>query len=495
MAQDSPRKPQPYTQFLIMLAAGLLLITLFGTRANRIANTEFAFFTPEMLLLTVGALLLAGGSIALRGWLTRWPLLWRVGALLLAWAGLMLITHFVTAFATYAAPFALWLLLVSVALLLPAVQSAKLLSKRNTSALMKNGALILLGVLLPLLLLEGGIRLWFGLFGSDYERMAYIYSADEIIARNNRFIGRPYINFGLAPQHPDHNSRGYRGGELRTPKPDGSYRIFALGGSTTYGESIAANEAYPAQLQRVLRNAYGYAQVEVINAGVPQYSSYDTLANFAYRVLDDEPDMILVYHAVNDVVTRLADPAAYNGLNTQRGIWDQDRVQVSPSALVRFVNLNLLGGTHPADLNTILLDTSATTRCSDPVFCASLGLTPQEVLDANPPIYFERNLRNLVALARANGVEVVFSTWAYYPEPINNSLYMTYPHMQNGVAQHNAITRALAAELEIPLIDLARDLPENPEYWIDGLHLTPAGAAEQATHYADFLHTNDLLPQ
>ena len=362
------------------------------------------------------------------------------------------------------------------------------------ASILRASVLLVFGCLLSLLLLEGGLRLWFGLFGDERQRMAYIYDASTIIERNNRFVGRPYVNFALASNYPGHNSRGYRGPELQTPKPAATYRIFALGGSTTYGESLQADEAYPAQLQGRLRLEYDLPHIEVVNAGVPQYATPDTLANFVYRVLDDAPDMIVVYHAVNDVVTRLVDPAHYTALNTQRGIWDADALQVSGSALVRVINLQVFNAPHPADLNNILLDTSAAQRCSDPVYCPALEMTPQEVLDANPPLYFERNLRNLVALAQANDVDVVFSTWAYYPQPVNGGVYMTYEHIQNGVAQHNAIIRRLADEYAIPLIDLARTMPEGATYWLDGLHMTPQGTREQAGQYAAFLVDNGLLP-
>jgi lysophospholipase L1-like esterase len=142
-----------------------------------------------------------------------------------------------------------------------------------------------------------------------------------------------------------------------------------------------------------------------------------------------------------------------------------------------------------------LLNVSDVQTCRDAEFCQNLNLTPQQVLEANPPLYFERNLRNLVAVARANDVGVVFSTWAYFPEPSNGSLYMTYPHMQFGVAQHNTMTRQLAADLAVPLIDLVETMPYNADFWQDGLHMTAAGALEQAEQYAAFLIDHGLIPQ
>jgi lysophospholipase L1-like esterase len=114
------------------------------------------------------------------------------------------------------------------------------------------------------------------------------------------------------------------------------FRIVALGGSTTYGISLPMNRTYPAQLQQILRDEYGYTQVEVINAGVIAYNSWDLLAEFEYRVLDLNPDMVIVYEGINDVVARLVDPRYYNGANPARGTWRTDYPALSPSVLTAF---------------------------------------------------------------------------------------------------------------------------------------------------------------
>lgn len=38
-----------------------------------------------------------------------------------------------------------------------------------------------------------------------------------------------------------------------------------------------------------------------------------------------------------------------------------------------------------------------------------------EVLRKNPPVYFRRNLQNMVSVARDNNVRLVFATWAHSP--------------------------------------------------------------------------------
>lgn len=178
-----------------------------------------------------------------------------------------------------------------------------------------------------------------------------------------------------------------------------------------------------------------------------------------------------------------------------RGIWDTSRITRIPFVLVRFVGANTGLLPRPGVLDSAISNVSNVQRCTDATFCENLGLSPVEVLEANPPRYFERNLRHLVILAQANDVQVVMSTWAYYPEESNGSLYMTYPQMQMGANQHNVITQALAEEYDLPLIDFAQNVPYDADLWQDGLHLSAKGAEEQARQYARFLVDNDLLPK
>jgi lysophospholipase L1-like esterase len=97
------------------------------------------------------------------------------------------------------------------------------------------------------------------------------------------------------------------------------FRIVTVGASTTYGFFLDDEETYPAQLQQVLREEYGYENVEVINAGVPYYTSWDALVNIAFRIPELEPDLVILYEAINDIYARNVLPDCYQGNNPMRG--------------------------------------------------------------------------------------------------------------------------------------------------------------------------------
>jgi lysophospholipase L1-like esterase len=112
----------------------------------------------------------------------------------------------------------------------------------------------------------------------------------------------------------------------------------------------------------------------------------------------------------------------------------------------------------------------------------------------NPPVYFERNVRNLILLAQGNGVQVMLSTWTYNQNAEEQALS---PERRVAVEEHNEIIRRLADEYHLPLYDLASTgFWQNPDYWVtvDAVHMTAPGSHEQARRYADFLVEQGIIP-
>jgi len=96
------------------------------------------------------------------------------------------------------------------------------------------------------------------------------------------------------------NSLGFRGKEFSKEKGD-TYRIFAMGESTTYGCTLEPNDqTWPEVLEQMIKDRIKPSRpVEVINAGVPSYSILDTLYRLRTEILAYKPDMIICYHGVN----------------------------------------------------------------------------------------------------------------------------------------------------------------------------------------------------
>ena len=363
-------------------------------------------------------------------------------------------------------------------------------------------AIVLASIIVTLALLEVGIRIYLSEYGDEHQKTLYLYSREEILAKQTLFRGLAYLNFGLSATHDSVNSLGYRGPEIVQPKPEDTYRIVALGGSTTYGLFLDLWQlAYPHQLERFLRDDYGYDHVELTNAGAHNYSTWESAVNMLLRVPDLEPDMIIIYHGINDLGVRLTDPDYYDGLNTGRGYWVDLDNPLPFSALWRLGMKKLgyelkaayeLDATFrsPDGLRSCMQDTS-----KNDTYCQGFDMAASEVLTANPPVYFERNMRNMILLARGMGTEVVLLTWAYSPLdfPIEGGGGMVYKHLQDGVAEQNAIVRRLAEEEGTLFYDLAASMPIDEEFWVNGIHMKSAGTAEMARQLAEYLASTGRL--
>ncbi|MBI1257932.1 MAG: hypothetical protein GC204_10710 [Chloroflexi bacterium] len=331
------------------------------------------------------------------------------------------------------------------------------------------------------LLLELGLRFYFGQFGTRSEQNAYLLSREEIDQRQTDTIALPYLEYGLSPTYPGHNALGYRGDDIQVPKPDGVYRIVVLGDSSVYGTFSPYDQTYPYDLQKVLREE-GYPNVEVVNGGVLGYTSWNITADLAFRIPVLQPDLVIVYEGGNDVIPRQVSPDCYSGLTPFLGLDPRHQVrayptELSPSALYRFLALKL--GWEQ--------DTSSGFTISGNCSAAVDANTPQNVA-TNRPVYFERNVRAMVAIAQANGFKILLSTFAY---DASNPDALDY--WKTAVDEHNAITTQVAQETGALLIDYRTLAPTDSAKWNDSIHLNVAGNLLQAQTFAQFLVDQKLI--
>lgn len=325
--------------------------------------------------------------------------------------------------------------------------------------------------------LEAGYRVYLFNFADAAQFSKYAPFA-EVPADRLFYRGHHYLDYCLneAYRSPDgknrHNSLGYRGKEITRAKSPGVYRIACIGGSTTYETLIADYQlSYPDQLEAILREQYGAREVEVINAGCGGWTSWESLIDLEFRLLDLAPDLIVVYHGTNDVHPRLIPPEAYRSDNSgYRRQWCTDESFWERSAVLRLIGIRL-GWAHKTSVGSL------TVREYDDSDRA-------EWLAANPPTFFKANLENTIALARAHGIGVVLATWAWCPE---RGDYAANPVYQQGFRQGNDVVRDVAARNGIELYDFVEEMPTDPEFWGDGRHVNERGARRKAELFASFI--------
>ena len=168
---------------------------------------------------------------------------------------------------------------------------------------LKNLGLALLSLVLALAVCEVLLRV----FGAGVLPRPDLYALDPDVGKRMR-PGWEGDEFEAPVKV---NSKGLRNPETPYEKPEGVYRVLALGDSWTFGFRMNEPDAYPRQLERILNERAAERgdprHFEVINAGVIGYSTDQEAAWLRVEGWKYQPDLVLVnYYPVNDTHNKLA---------------------------------------------------------------------------------------------------------------------------------------------------------------------------------------------
>lgn len=114
--------------------------------------------------------------------------------------------------------------------------------------------------------------------------------------------------------HARTNAQGFRTPPFAPRAAPGVVRVVALGDSSTFGWGVAEEDAFPARLRGELASRWGLPveRIEVVNLGVPGYSTFQGLVLLERTALPLAPDVVLWSYLANDgALTGEADEIAY----------------------------------------------------------------------------------------------------------------------------------------------------------------------------------------
>lgn len=301
------------------------------------------------------------------------------------------------------------------------------------------------------------------------------------------YEAHPFLHYRLKPSYDVRsdfyygtdfrtNRLGFRSPEIAIEKPAGVRRILCLGGSNTYCTGASRMEtAWPFLLQAALNEAPPVSGVryEVINTGVPGWSSVHVLALMQTWGLALSPDLVIAHLGSNEFFALAEEmPPDYSNYFRPYG---PDRMASRSLPEHSQLFLSVRNRLH------LLCGGGDVTRARG-----------QEPLDALPEGYarvYERNLRSLHAICRENGIPLSLMTQecilavpggaekfqrvASYG--VSDRLFL------EALAGFNETTRAFSVERGLPLLDHERDFPLRAEWCKDYIHLNEEGLREFAT--------------
>lgn len=320
-------------------------------------------------------------------------------------------------------------------------------------------------------------------------------------ARRAAFVApNPFLRTALVPGarsrsgtfEVEVNALGFRGDEISASKKPGTFRIFALGESSTFGWKGASthHQAWPALLEGKLRAAHPGRTIEVVNAGVPGWNSVQQRINFMLRISALEPDAIVVYHGNNDLqwswMPDVETKTVYaTKMSRDRHNW-RNRL-LEHSYVFMEIRKRLL-------------------------YLDRVRLPKHDEPDAAALRMVRRHLEGLIRDAKALDVEVAIGTFAHgFDEagapgefsaderalgvPGSNRFFLRLSHqgVRRSFPIYNAMVRDLAAAEGIPLCELAGAIPKTPEYFVDWCHLTAKGEEAMATRWFETIEAAGWL--
>lgn len=341
------------------------------------------------------------------------------------------------------------------------------------------------GCVLALLLLEGMLRIY-NPFG------ARIRGSHIVLAKNRKYV---YRNREIAKLDPviteNRNSLGFRG-----PDPPSDFAndltIITVGGSTTHCLYLSDDKTWPAHLSDRLQRSF--PKVWVDNAGLDGHSTIAHIALLEDHIIKLHPKVVTFLVGRNDMA------------HADLGDFDADGLRSSVNVKTPQDFLYSMSGY--SEVASLILDTYRS------ITSYRLGLTHENVdlvkqgyedpSPAEEAAYlkkhqqalpgYENRLKQLIEMCRRNRIEPVLITQPMLAGPVADDVthvdlarVKVSTHCRcngemwwNALEMYNDVTRKVAHDNNVVLVDLAKELPKSSRYFYDFVHFTNDGAQRVA---------------
>ena len=308
----------------------------------------------------------------------------------------------------------------------------------------------------------------------------------QLMRRHPYLVGalKPNVDIKLGKGTVHHNALGFRGPEVLLKKPNGVTRIVLLGGSSTYGTRVTDEEAWFTFLQQDLGTSY-----EVINLGVPGYSSLEHLIQTAFWLSDLSPDIAIYYVGWNDVrnvhVKGLqADYSDFHG----------------PS---QFENLGLLLSENRGKMVSVYLLRKAlfSRLFPEPEGQYTIEGTSDKLttkMDSRALALYERNMGNIVAICRKLAIRpVLVPQLLNYDRLTADKPYYWIPYikerdLKRAMTAYNDALRNLSQENRAEFVEQVLQEQFRSDDFADEGHFNALGGKKFAGILAAYLRQHSI---
>jgi lysophospholipase L1-like esterase len=295
------------------------------------------------------------------------------------------------------------------------------------------------------------------------------------------------------PRYVSINAAGYRGPHFELRKPKGLTRVIVIGGSAVFDKRDSSPGEYsdwPNRVAHILRKEKGLEHIEVINAGVPGHASFDSLGRLYSQLWIYDPDYVLLYNAWNDIkyfrdltpekpLMSIYEPRSqFNPFIEYQGLWD--RLLSYSQLYVKLRSQYFRWKLDVADEGAIRNRRKREDTYS-PHAVRQYRLTLETFVDLCRNIKTIPILLTQATLVSSNNSPEDRKLIGYqYPSLTHSALVRAYE-------ETFAVTRSVAQQKQVAILDLAKELNGHRELFSDHVHLTDKGSEEVAIRVAEFL--------
>ena len=327
--------------------------------------------------------------------------------------------------------------------------------------------------------------------------------ADEIQLPVNRTFTQTNVNNSKVDESVvnKYNGIGLRGPEY--PEDPQQYtKIFTVGGSTTACVTLTDGRTWPDRVAKRLSESTENTWLN--NAGMNGHSTFGHLVLLNNHLAKFKPDYVVYLIGVNDVGR--ADLNSYDAKMIGRDEPLLNRLVANSELLstVRVLKRSLLAFDKGLNVHSHLDLPSVPNRVIDPS-AREAELSLHKRLYLGP--YRERVIELVNRTISFGAVPVLVTQPALYGYGMDPATNLVLDRLETGRKQlpaktewevlelYNDVLRSLSANDGVILIDLARELPKNSDYYFDWIHYSNKGAEMVGDLVANRLLSQISRPQ
>jgi lysophospholipase L1-like esterase len=308
----------------------------------------------------------------------------------------------------------------------------------------------------------------------------------------------PFLQFKLTDSYTSNiNSYGFRGENISKTKPHGVYRIFMLGGSTVLSRSTNYEKTSSRILEKLLTKKYPSKKIEILNAGVDGYTSEHSLIQYLFKIKDFSPDLIIMWHGINDWYYSCTPPErAYGNFNSDythflgaNKLMASKYFKPQPFISTKIVIFDFIQKFLIDNWYSDIINDIKTKQPVKSYYSISEKANMYEMKEY-PSLYsYQRNLKSLIQSVKSEKTTLILGNQpTLYRKNLSDTekktIYFPILHctrdnkspslnsVANAMQRFNNTTREIAKHNDIHFIDLEKEIPKNLEYFTDDVHYT-----------------------